>query len=100
MKLLAWNCRGLGRRRAVQELVDIVQAQNLVIVFLSKTWSDKESMVWVRDKIFFDGCFTIPSNGRGGGLALLWKAGVNVWVDSFSNYHIDSIVHRGSKDAW
>ena len=42
MKLLAWNCRGLGRRRAVQELVDIVQAQNLMIVFLSKTWSDKE----------------------------------------------------------
>ena len=78
MKLLAWNCRGLGRHRAIQELVNIVQAQSPMIVFFSKTWSDKERMVWVQDKIFFDGCFTVPSDGRGGGLALLWKTGVNV----------------------
>ena len=49
-----------------------------MIVFLSETWSDKERMVWVQDKIFFYGCFTVVSNGRGGGLALLWKTGVNV----------------------
>ena len=42
MNLLAWNCRGLGNCRAVQELVDIVQAQGPEIVFLSETWSDKE----------------------------------------------------------
>ncbi|XP_065631679.1 uncharacterized protein LOC136068452 [Quercus suber] len=100
MKLLAWNCRGLGNRRAVQELVDIVQAQDPMIVFLSETWSNKERMKWIRDKIFFDGCFTVPTEGRGGGLALLWKAGVNVWVDSFSKYHIDSVIHGGSIQAW
>ena len=49
-----------------------------MIVFFSKTWSDKEHMVWVQDKIFFDGCFTVPSDGRGGGLALLRKTGVNM----------------------
>ena len=42
MKLLAWNYRGLRNYRAIQELVDIVQAQDPMIVFLSKTWSDKE----------------------------------------------------------
>lgn len=86
MKLLAWYCRGLGRCRVVQELVVIVQAQSSMIVILSKTWSDKDRMEWVRDKISFDGCFTVPSDGRGGGLALLWKASANVWVDSFLNY--------------
>ena len=34
-----------------------------------------------------------------GGLALLWKAGVDVWVDSFSKYYIDSIVHGSSENA-
>ena len=33
MKILAWNCRGLGNRRAVQELVEMVQAQDPMIVF-------------------------------------------------------------------
>ena len=56
-------------------------------------------MKWVRDRILFYGCFTVPSNDRGGGLALLWKKEVDVWVDSFSNYHIDSIVHGGSENA-
>nr|POE70917.1 hypothetical protein CFP56_77076 [Quercus suber] len=47
----------------------------------------------------FDGCFTVPSNGRGGGLALLWKEEDVVWVDSFSHYHIDAVVQEGV-NAW
>ena len=67
MKLLAWNCRGLENHRTVYELVDIEQAQDPMIVFLSKTWLNKEHMKWVRDRIIFYGCFTVPSDGRGGG---------------------------------
>ena len=100
MKLIAWNCRGLGNRRAVRELVDIVQAQGPMIIFLSETWSGRERMEWVRSQLKFDGCFTVPSTGWGGGLALLWKNEDMVWVDSFSNYHIDAIVHGGSENAW
>ena len=69
--------------RSVQELVEIVQAQDLMIVFLSETWSSMEHMRWVKNQIYFDGCFTVSNDDRGGGLALLWKAGVDVWVDSF-----------------
>ena len=100
MKLLVWNCRGLGNRRAIQELVDIIQAQDPLIVFLYETWSSRERMLWVRDKIRFNGCFTIPTDGKGGGLALLWKQGVVVWVDSFSSYHIDSIIDGNLECAW
>ena len=30
----------------------------------------------------------------------MWKNEDMVWVDSFSNYQIDAIVHRGSENAW
>ena len=100
MKLLSWNYRGLGNCRVVQELVDIVQAQDPMIVFLSEKWSSKEYMLWVRDRIQCVGCFTIPTDGRGGGLALLWKKNIDVWVDSFSGYHIDAIIHVNSENAW
>ena len=100
MKLLAWNCRGLGNRWTVHKLVDLVQAQGPEIVFLLKTWSDKEWMEWVRCQLKFVGCFTIPSDGRGGGLALLWKEEDVVWVDSFSQFHINALVHGGSENTW
>ena len=48
-----------------------------MIVFLLETWPNKERMKWVRDKIYFVVCFMVPNDGRGG-LALLWKASVNV----------------------
>ena len=99
MKLLAWNCQELRNRRVVQELVDIVKARDLIIVFLLETWSSKECMLWVRDRIECVGCFTVPIDGRRGGLALLWKNGIDVWVDSFSGYRIDSIIHGNSKNA-
>lgn len=68
-----------------------MQAQDPMIVFLSETCSSKEHMKWVRYLMMMWG---------GGGLALLWKAGVDVWVDTFSKYHIDSIVHGGSENTW
>lgn len=37
----------------------------LCIVFLSETWSDMEQMKWIQDRIFFDGCFTVPNKGKG-----------------------------------
>ena len=100
MSAFTCNCKGLGTRRAVRELVDIVQAQGPKIVFLLKTWSDKEYMEKVRCDLEFDGLFTIPKNGQGGGLAMLWKSEIVVWVDSFSNYHIDVIVNGDMEDAW
>ena len=69
MKILAWNCRGLRNRRAIQELVNIVQAQDPMIVFLSETWSSKEHMKWVRDRILFDGYFMVSNDERGVGIS-------------------------------
>ena len=42
----------------------------------------------------------VPSRGKGGGLALLWKLEGAVWVDSFSKNHIDAVVNCGTVDAW
>ena len=44
MSCLAWNCRRLGNPQAKGELEDLIQAQGPLIVFLSKTWADKEQL--------------------------------------------------------
>lgn len=40
MSLLCWNCRGLRNRQIVQELIDLVRAQDPTVVFLVETWLD------------------------------------------------------------
>ena len=100
MSCLAWNCRGLRNPRAEDELEEIIRAQDPLIVFLSETWSRKKQLEKIKHKVKYTSLFTVPSCGRGGGLALLWKVEGAVWVDSFSKNHIDAVVNGGTVDAW
>ena len=80
--------------------MDTVQAEGPKIVFLSETWLGRKHMEKVKRELEFDGLFIVPSDGKGDGLALLWKSEMAVWVDSFSKFHIDAIVNGGSEEAW
>ena len=57
-------------------------------------------MEYIKLKLNFDGLFTITNEARGDGLALMWKNSSDVWVDSFSSYHISAIIKGGTKEAW
>lgn len=100
MSCLAWNCRELGNQHARKELEELIQAQDPLIVFLSETWSDKDQLEKIQCNVKYDGLFVVPKQDMGGGLALLWKHGITVWVDSFSRFHFDATVHGGLADAW
>ena len=100
MSCLAWNCHRLGNPLAEDELEAIIRAQDPLMVFLSETWSRRKQLEKIQCKIKYDGVFTIPSQGRGRGLALLWKSEVTVWVDSFSKFHIDAVVNGMTAEAW
>ena len=52
-----------------------------MIAFLSETWSSREHMLWVQNKIRFDGCFTVPTDCRGGVWPFYGKRGLlNRWI--------------------
>lgn len=38
------------------------------------------------------GCLVVSSEGRNGGLAMMWKDGVDVSIQNYFIHHIDSIV--------
>ena len=80
MSLLCWNCRGLRNPQTVQSLGDLIQAQDLAVVFVVKTW-----LVEARLKVFlknlnFGNMHVVSKINQGGGLVLLWRVDVQLRV--------------------
>ncbi|XVF50421.1 hypothetical protein PTKIN_Ptkin04bG0098600 [Pterospermum kingtungense] len=46
----------------------------------------------VRVRLGFENCFVVDSLGPSAGLALLWEEDVDLSVQSYTRYHIDSTV--------
>ena len=100
MSLIVWNCRRLGNLRTGKELKVVIWAKDPSVMFLAETWVDEARLKEVQRNIKFDNMFYVEKNPRGGGgLALYWKNSIDVHVDSFSKYHIDSIINKGSDEA-
>ena len=68
MSCIVWNYRRLGNQLAVQELVELVQAKALIVVFLAETLADEARLDYVKERIWFDHKHVDPRITRGGAL--------------------------------
>ena len=73
MNLICWNCQGLGNRQTIQELGDLVQAQDPSVVFLAETWLEEGRLSNICGSLQFGHYHGVLRITRGGGLALFWK---------------------------
>ncbi|KAL0409376.1 UNVERIFIED_CONTAM: hypothetical protein Sradi_1872000 [Sesamum radiatum] len=88
MKLLAWNCQGLGSPWTVHALDELLRFHNPALVFLSETKCKKRKCENLKEKYNLFG-INVDSCGKKGGLILLWRKDINLVVNSFSCSHID-----------
>jgi exonuclease III len=92
MKILSWNCRGLGNPRAVRALLRLIKLENPQLVFLMETRLKSEEMENIRLRCSFNSCLAVSCKGfgkeRAGGLACLWRDDWDVVISSFSLNHI------------
>jgi hypothetical protein len=100
MNCLAWNCRGLGNPRTVQEIARLTRAQDPSVMFLIETWQDEGPLEKLRCQLQFDSKFVVNRRNKGGGLCLFWKKDVKLSVQSFSHSHIDALVNDNQPDTW
>uniref|UniRef100_A0A5B7A8Z2 Endonuclease/exonuclease/phosphatase domain-containing protein n=1 Tax=Davidia involucrata TaxID=16924 RepID=A0A5B7A8Z2_DAVIN len=100
MKILSWNCRGLGNPRSVRALRQMVREEAPKILFLSETKSDKTRMEYIKQHVGFANGVYVESEGRSGGLGLLWKEGLVISLRSFSKNNIDAVVEESANKGW
>ncbi|XP_030931655.1 uncharacterized protein LOC115957525 [Quercus lobata] len=100
MNCISWNCRGLGRPRAVLELTEMVKKYSPSIIFLMETRSKDSTLKNLRSKLNLENVHIVPRHNTGGGLALYWKNGTDLHIIDSSPSHIDAVVNPGVDDAW
>ncbi|KAL0408323.1 UNVERIFIED_CONTAM: hypothetical protein Sradi_1766700 [Sesamum radiatum] len=91
MKLIVWNCQGLGALWLVQTLTEVVKLHRLGLVFISKTKCKGRRYDRLKEKFNYHR-IGVDAIGRSGGLLLLWRKDVEVWLQSFSVNHIDATI--------
>ena len=66
----------MGSTLAVQTLTDVVRTHEPLLVFLVETKASASRIKGIQAKLNYMQGIVIPSDGKSGGLALLWKEGV------------------------
>jgi exonuclease III len=100
MKIIAWNCRGLGNSPAVHGLLKCQKSEEPDILFLSETKMDERRMETIRVKLGMSKMEVVDCVGKGGGIAVLWRRGIDLVLRSKSKYHIDMEVLETGGSWW
>ena len=74
MNIISWNCRGLGILQLVRALTKLVRVEALLLIFLVGIKAKVPNMARLQTKLDYTLGIIVPSDGKSGGLALLWKA--------------------------
>ena len=70
-----------------------MKSKDPTLVFLAETKASANRIKGIQRKTEFTQGIIVPNDGRSGGLALLWREGIDVRFKSCSNSHIDVVVH-------
>ncbi|XP_071928065.1 uncharacterized protein [Coffea arabica] len=101
MKVLVWNCQGVGSLLIVPQLRE---ANNLFapnIVFLSETKNRIKYMEKVKTILRFDEMTVVEAMNRAGGMTLMWNRNINVMRVVTTAFTIEAHVKDlNSKEDW
>ncbi|XP_042964718.1 uncharacterized protein LOC122298940 [Carya illinoinensis] len=99
MKILSWNCRGLGNPRTVHSLCFQTKEKDPDLVFLMETKLSQARATKVARKARFERCVAVDAVGRSGGLMLMWKQDVQLELINYSQRHINVLMKNDESNV-
>jgi exonuclease III len=67
MKIVSWNCRGLGNHPAVHGLLELQKSKKADVLFLSETKMDRRKIEKFRWMLWLTNMVVQEAVGKGGG---------------------------------
>ena len=89
MKIISWNCQGLGTSWTISYLREIYYKHRPTFLFLSETKQNFEFVQSFQFHFGFTHLHTVDPQGRSGGLALYYDSSYKVNIISSSNRILD-----------
>ena len=89
MKILSWNCQGLGSHWTISYLREIWSKHKPSFLFLSETKQQFDFVQYVQFYFGYSHLHTVDPRGRSGGLALFYDSAFKVTILSSNNRIID-----------
>ena len=95
--MVAWNCQGIGNPWTVRCFTEICKKVDPDVLFLSETKHSHKVIAKKLDKLGFTNLRTVAPQGiASGGLAILWKEGLDLTIiSSCKNYFDTKICYEG-----
>ena len=100
MRILSWNCQGLGNPWAGRSLRKLVREQAPTVCFHMETHLDKEGFDKLYGSLPYQNKVIVKHPDSGGGLALLWKNDINMEVVNYTANHVLAKVTKEDGFVW
>ena len=97
MKILSWNCRGLGQPRTVQELVCLTKTHRPIVIFLWETRKNKDYVELLRYRLGMNNLLNVSSYGKGGWLAVFWDEAYSSELNKYDEHFIVMYDDKGGR---
>ena len=88
MKILSWNCQGLGNPWTGRSLRKLVKEQAPIVCFLMETRLDNEGFNSLYGNLPFQNKIIVKHLDGGEGLDFLWKNDVKLEVINYTANHV------------
>jgi exonuclease III len=100
MKIVSWNCRGLGNPTKIEVVKDLMKVEPADILMLQETKIEGEALLEInKHKWQKNTGKAISARGTSGGIKTLWKAEQFSLVNSYNTQHwsFTELKHTASK---
>ncbi|KAM0991682.1 hypothetical protein ACFX2C_010033 [Malus domestica] len=98
MKLICWNCQGIGGDLTIDNLIKQHRLHTLDIVILLEIKNRSNRYVYLKRRLGMDFMHTVEPRGITGGMCIFWRNRDQVLLVKYADFFIEVGIYDGIKN--